>query len=141
MMHWFMTYFILIIIISSVLQFVFMQYTDVNKRKIGIAYDVFYSLLIIYCTVIIGFGLLYFTYSLYDIILYESLEEAQVSWLYTLWQSIYFSGMTMLTIGYGDIVPSGIGRLFVLIQALIGYILPTTFILKVMHLNFEEKKK
>jgi len=141
MMHWFMTYFILIIIIISVMQFIFMQYTDVNKRKIGIAYDVFYSLLTIYCTVIIGFGLLYFTYSLYDIILYESLEEAQVSWLYTLWQCIYFSGMTMLTIGYGDIVPSGIGRLFVLIQALIGYILPTTFILKVMHLNFEEKQK
>ena len=140
MMRWFITYLILIIIISSVLQFVFMQHSDVRERKIGIAYEVFYSLLVIYGTVIIGFGMLYFTYSFYDLILYDSYDEVDIPWLEALWQSIYFSGVTMLTIGYGDIAPIGVARLFVLIQALIGYILPTTFVLKVMHLNFEEKK-
>ncbi|GAB3042461.1 hypothetical protein GCM10027286_00800 [Virgibacillus ainsalahensis] len=46
--------------------------------------------------------------------------------------SMYFSGVTLLTIGYGDITPIGIGRLIALIQALIGYILPTAFVLRLV---------
>lgn len=94
--------------------------------------DVFYSLLIIYSIVIIGFGLIYFIFSFQGIILIEGGEYRDVSVLGSLVHSFYFSGVTLLTIGYGDIVPIGIGRLIVIIQALIGYVLPTAFILRIV---------
>src|SRR5699024_9591715 len=46
--------------------------------------------------------------------------------------SIYFSGVTLLTIGYGDITRIGIGRFLAIVEALIGYILPTAFVLKLV---------
>ena len=52
--------------------------------------------------------------------------------------SFYFSGVTILTIGYGDIVPIGIGRLVALIQALIGYVLPTAFVLRLVIVTQEK---
>jgi len=111
-----------------------------TKRKIGIAYEVFYALVIIYATVIIGFALLYYVFSHKEVILVESYQQDLHSSLAIWWRSLYFSGVTMLTIGYGDIIPLGIGRFFALLQALIGFVLPTAFVLKVVHLNFEEKK-
>lgn len=47
----------------------------------------------------------------------------------TLLQSLYFSSVTMLTIGYGDISPSSdIARIFVIIVGFIGFILFGIFI-------------
>jgi len=34
--------------------------------------------------------------------------------------ALYFSAITQLTIGYGDVVPSGIGRLVAVIQGMFG---------------------
>lgn len=131
--------FILILIGSSVWQFIFSQQAQ-SKRKLGLAYEVFYTLMIIYTTVIIGFGLLYFAFSFHDLILIENEQQEAISIFELWWKSLYFSGVTMLTIGYGDISPLGIGRAFALLQALIGFILPTAFVLKVVHLNYEAKK-
>lgn len=41
---------------------------------------------------------------------------------------IYFSLVTMLTVGYGDITPIGIGKMIASLQALIGYLLPAAFL-------------
>ncbi|WLR42693.1 potassium channel family protein [Bacillus carboniphilus] len=41
--------------------------------------------------------------------------------------AIYFSAVTLFSVGYGDITPVGIGRLLAVVQALIGYLLPTIF--------------
>jgi len=137
---WILAYLILIIVFSSVLHFIFTKQWK-STRVLGIAYEVFYTLMVIYGTVIIGFGLLYFLFSFHDVVLMENDQAFSGSTLATWWQSLYFSGVTMLTIGYGDIAPLGIGRLFALIQALIGFILPTAFVLKVVHLNYEEKEQ
>lgn len=135
-----MTYLILMIVICSVIQFVFTKHRW-SKNNISIAYDVFYALVMIYVTVIVGFALLYYIFSFYDVILYESYYKEHETSLSVWWQSLYFSGVTMLTIGYGDIIPLGVGRFFALLQALIGFVLPTAFVLKVVQLNYEEKRE
>lgn len=139
-MIWIFTYLILLIIMISVLQFVFSRDYRTNQ-KVWIAYDIFYALLIIYITVIIGFSFLYYILSFYDVVLYEVNIEKNKSLFDVWWRSFYFSGVTMLTIGYGDVIPLGIGRLFALLQALIGFVLPTTFVLKVVHLNIRNEER
>ena len=41
---------------------------------------------------------------------------------------IYFSAVTLFSVGYGDIAPIGIGRLIAMIEALIGYTIPAAFV-------------
>lgn len=94
--------------------------------------EMFSSLLITYTIVIIGFGLIYFILSFEGIYLVEGGELRQVNPVGSMIHSFYFSGVTMLTIGYGDITPVGIGRLIALIEALIGYVLPTAFVIQIV---------
>lgn len=94
--------------------------------------ELFYTLLVIYSIVIIGFGLIYFILSFQGMILVEHGELQQVSVVGSLIHSLYFSGVTLLTIGYGDIIPIGIGRGIALIEALLGYVLPTAFVLRLV---------
>jgi len=94
--------------------------------------ELFYTLLIIYIIVLIGFGLIYFIVSFHQVILMEYGEMRKAGILESMIHSIYFSGVTLLTIGYGDIAPVGIGRLIALVQALIGYVLPTAFVLRIV---------
>src|SRR5699024_9146621 len=123
-----------------VVQFIFSREYRTDK-KIGIAYDIFYTLLIIYIIVIIGFSFLYYMLSFYDVVLYEENATNEQSLLAIWCRSFYFSGVTMLTIFYGDDIPFVFGRVFSLLQALIGFILPTAFVLKVVHLNLDEMNK
>ncbi|WP_461176468.1 potassium channel family protein [Virgibacillus ainsalahensis] len=120
------------IVISSLYEFIRGRNFHIEMRESRFSFELFYVLLIIYCIVIIGFGLIYFILSFHGIILVENGELRQVSALGTAIHSMYFSGVTLLTIGYGDITPIGIGRLIALIQALIGYILPTAFVLRLV---------
>lgn len=103
-----------------------------NNLERSFSMEMFYTLLVVYSIVIVGFALIYFILSFQRILLVEGGELRQVSVIGTLIHSTYFSGVTMLTIGYGDITPIGYGRLIALIQALIGYILPTAFVLRLV---------
>ncbi|MGE8207578.1 potassium channel family protein [Heyndrickxia sp. NPDC080065] len=44
--------------------------------------------------------------------------------------SMYLSAITLFSVGYGDIVPIGIGRILVVVEALIGYTIPAAFVVK-----------
>lgn len=92
----------------------------------------FYSLVLVYFTVMIGFGLLYFVLSSqgWSILQDELLRRDSV--LDRMAHSIYFSGVTLMTVGYGDITPIGIGRVIALSEALIGYILPAAFFVQLI---------
>jgi len=119
---------------------------EVNQRvkagpKTSISLEVFYTLIIIYCIVIIGFGLIYFLLSFYDVMLIDNVANDNITIKNLLFRCFYFSGVTLLTIGYGDITPIGIGRFVAIIQALIGYLLPTAFVLKLVHMNFQKKER
>lgn len=122
---------VFMLICLSLCQYLFTrQQTSRNSPSL----EVFFSLCFVYCTVIIGFAIIYFLCAKETTIL-DNLTYNDLSVLEQLYECIYFSGVTMLTIGYGDISPVGIGRSIALIQALIGYILPTAFVLKLMQMR------
>lgn len=120
------------IVINSIIDFIRGGKFRMDLRDSRFSLELFYSLVIIFVIVIVGFGLIYFILSFQGIILVEHGELRQVSILGSIIHSLYFSGVTMLTIGYGDITPIGIGRLIAVVQALIGYILPTAFVLRIV---------
>ncbi|GAA0442708.1 potassium channel family protein [Virgibacillus sp. AGTR] len=123
---------VITILIRSLIDFIRGGKVQKRLRESGFSLELFYALLIIYCIVIVGFAVIYFLLSMEGIILVENGELRQVNALGSMIHSLYFSGVTILTIGYGDITPIGIGRFIALIEALVGYILPTAFVLRLV---------
>ncbi|VVM34448.1 hypothetical protein [Terribacillus sp. AE2B 122] len=90
----------------------------------------------------LAFGLIYFILSIEGIVLAEGGDLIDSSLAGSLMHAIYFSGVTLLTVGYGDILPVGVGRFLALIEALIGYLLPSGLVLKVwQHTVVRQKMK
>ncbi|HLR15784.1 MAG TPA: ion channel, partial [Bacillota bacterium] len=83
---------------------------EARLKESSFSMELFYALIILYSTIIIGFGVIYFALSFHTTILIEDGAVEEVSSMGKLIHSMYFSGVTLLTIGYGDIVPIGIGR-------------------------------
>ena len=131
---WGMIGLICIIMIKSLLDFVNGKniYFKMKLKESHFSKELFYAFLIIYSIVITGFALIYFILSFQGIVLVEHGELQQVNLVGSLIHSFYFSGVTLLTIGYGDIIPVGIGRLIALVEALLGYVLPTAFVLRLV---------
>lgn len=125
---------ICLIMMISIVQFLRggMFRMGVELKESRFSTELFYTLLIVYLIVMIGFGLIYFILSFQQIVLVEYGVPRKVGVSGSLIHSFYFSGVTLLTIGYGDIAPIGIGRVVAVIEALIGYILPTAFVLRLV---------
>ncbi|MFG6117514.1 potassium channel family protein [Halobacillus sp. MO56] len=94
---------------------------------------VFTGLLILYAIVMSGFGLIYFILSMNGIPLLAGGGLQQEALLDRIGQAIYFSGVTLLTVGYGDIIPIGWGRPIALFEALIGYTIPAAMFVRVVY--------
>jgi potassium channel LctB len=52
---------------------------------------------------------------------------------------LYFSGVTILSVGYGDLIPGGAVRFFALLEAAIGVLLPTAYFMKAMGSSGKEE--
>lgn len=144
-MIWLLTILIFGIMIMSIFEFVCGDVKRNNRRHIlkdsRFSHELFYTLFMIYIIVLLGFGCIYFLLSLEYVVLLEHNEIHDGSFVQTLLRSIYFSGVTLLTIGYGDISPVGIGRVIAIFQALISYILPTAFVLRIVQGNRSVQKQ
>lgn len=101
----------------------------------------FVVLVIVYIILIIGFSFLYLGLDLagYPSVKFEEMAIANGTIQY-LSNLIYFSTMTILTIGYGDIVPLGLARFLASIQALIGFLLPAAFLITGLN-KFNDNEK
>ncbi|SRR5690606_4392396 len=137
---WTLLIIIFYIIFTSIISFIREKF-PFEMRDARFSWELFVTLVIVYIIVILGFGLIYFILSFQGIVLIEGGEIREVSMLGSLIHSIYFSGVTMLTIGYGDIVPIGIGRIFAVVEALIGYVLPAAFIMKLFQTRERYRNK
>lgn len=134
---WLVLLVVCFLIVISIVQFLIggklREAAEMKESKFSA--EIFFTLLIVYLIVMIGFGLIYFIFSMQSIVLVEYGEPRKISVVGSLVHSFYFSSVTLLTIGYGDIVPIGIGRLIAVIEALIGYILPTAFVLRIVQIR------
>ncbi|MGN1400070.1 MAG: ion channel [Bacillus sp. (in: firmicutes)] len=102
---------------------------EAGTHKVSVSH--FLWLVCLYGTICIGFALLYVLFEVRDIhvILDEGLRLSG-SFFSRLETSFYFSAMTMFSVGYGELVPVGVGRLIATIQAFIGYTLPAAFFVR-----------
>ncbi|MRX72490.1 two pore domain potassium channel family protein [Bacillus lacus] len=66
------------------------------------------------------------------------LEETNLSLPALLLRSLYFSLITIFAVGFGDITPFGLSRLFASIQAFIGFLMPIAI---VIHLFPNEERR
>jgi potassium channel LctB len=84
----------------------------------------------IYLTVILGFGLIYLLFELKGISLLVEVNEGNN---YNLFEtSFYFSAMTLFSVGNGDVIPHGLGRMVAVVEALIGYTMPAAFVARAL---------
>ncbi|MGP4060911.1 potassium channel family protein [Halobacillus litoralis] len=96
------------------------------------SFQLFLSIMLLYTIVMIGFGIIYAGLMRQGIIVYRmeanlprALGIAEIA------RSIYFSGVTLFTVGYGDMIPVGVGKWLSIIEAMIGYTLPAALVAKV----------
>ncbi|WP_078552177.1 potassium channel family protein [Bacillus alkalicellulosilyticus] len=89
----------------------------------------FVVLILVYLTMILAFGCLYMALEMLGwSVLTEDKRKVGGSVLHLIEDTLYFSAVTLLSVGYGDITPLGIGRPIAMMQALIGYVLPAAFV-------------
>lgn len=118
---------IVILLVGSLYNFVFGR---ISKRGI-FSYEIFYTLLVVYIMVLISFAGIYFILSFQGVVLLDNGALKEQSVVGRIVHSLYFSGVTLMTVGYGDITPVGWGRVIALVESLIGHILPPAFVLKI----------
>jgi len=97
----------------------------------------FYKLFFVLLSITFGFALLYYLLSFNEDLLTLS-DPTGDPVEKTFSNALYFSGVTILSIGYGDIVPVGSARFFALLQASLGILVPAAYFMKAMS-SSEEK--
>jgi len=95
-----------------------------------LSWENFIYLFFIFLTILIGFGLIYFILQENGLTVYIDHSETPKSFMTSLLTSFYFSGVTLFSIGYGDVSPIGIGRLLAILEGIIGYIIPASFVVR-----------
>ncbi|MGM9988740.1 MAG: ion channel [Bacillaceae bacterium] len=86
-------------------------------------------LCLIYVTIMVAFGLWYVILELNNMpVLIGGQLKDQSSFFSILENCMYFSAVTLFSVGYGDVIPVGIGKWLVIVEALIGYTMPAAFI-------------
>lgn len=117
---------IIIISIANSIRLLFSSH-EVSEKKVSMLNFLYFAA--IYATVMIGFGLIYIILEMQG---YPVLDDGQngmeSDFISRLQTSLYFSAVTLFSVGYGEIAPVGIGRFIAVSEALIGYTIPAAFV-------------
>jgi potassium channel LctB len=98
-------------------------------QKNFLSFDTIIMITYLYLSLLIGFGMLYLVCIQSNVhVLMEAGMPITGDYFDKLFTSLYFSAVTLFSVGYGDIVPIGMGRFLAVTEALIGYILPAVFL-------------
>ncbi|MCH6267014.1 MULTISPECIES: ion channel [Neobacillus] len=125
-----MIYFLLPIVIFCIFMSIRTLFIPNTIKGKLVSFDNFFYLGTCYLTVIFGFGLIYLIFELAGMKVLAEINNAEHRNIFE--TSFYFSAMMLFSVGNGDVIPQGIGRLVAVIEALIGYTLPAAFVAKVM---------
>ncbi|HWJ76771.1 MAG TPA: ion channel [Niallia sp.] len=123
-------YFLLALIIYFIVMSLRTLFVPYRVKEKWVSFENFMYLIFVYITIMIGFGLIYTLFQMNGIPVYNDGHYPALNYdfLHTLHTSIYFSGVTMFSVGFGDIMPIGYGRMIAIIEALIGYTIPAAFV-------------
>lgn len=108
------------------------------KEKEGnISFIDIMGLFFLYINVSIFFALLYLLLEIFNLGFivdhYTTIHDEAHS-LESILRTLYFSSITLMSVGYGDVTPFGWSRVLSIFEALIGFILPATFVMKYLKL-------
>ncbi|MGP4078099.1 ion channel [Halobacillus sp. K22] len=96
------------------------------------SFQLFISILLLYTIVMIGFAIIYVSLIEHGVMVYQEAGQFEpLHWKEEIARSMYFSGATLFTVGYGEMVPVGVGRWIAILEAMIGYSLPAALVAKV----------
>ncbi|MCM3217942.1 ion channel [Niallia taxi] len=124
-------YFLLAMIIFFIMMSLRTLFVPYRLKEKWVSFENFLYLFFVYITIMIGFGLIYTLLQLNGVQVYNESQQIFASSLHFLDElqtGIYFSGITLFSVGFGDLTPIGLGRLIVVIEALIGYTIPAAFV-------------
>lgn len=102
-----------------------------NRMRGGsiLSLENFLYLGMVYFTVLVGFGMVYLLFGLYaEPVLQETGGAGDGSFFKKAGTAVYFSAMTLFSVGHGDVVPLGAGRFVAILEALVGYTIPAAFV-------------
>ncbi|MCM3667028.1 ion channel [Mesobacillus subterraneus] len=134
-MHFYLSITLIVLAITMSLKTLFVPQKIKGKQ---VSLENFITLALIYATVMAGFGLLYYlldlkgTWVLSDVSMRPSTSSYE-----RMSTSMYFSAITLFSVGYGDIAPVGVGRVIAVIEALVGYTIPAAFVTRAV---FDQKR-
>ncbi|PYZ97781.1 metal transporter [Alteribacter lacisalsi] len=104
-------------------------FSNRSYRHTWISSALFFKLTLILISLTFSFAAIYYLMSLEQVVLRindptgEPVEG-------TFMEYLYYSGVTLLSIGYGDMVPVGPARFISVVQAGLGVLLPAAYFLK-----------
>lgn len=105
-------------------------------KRYGLLYNVM-ALFILCVNIIMLFTVIYVILDVTNlglIVDHHAPERHMPVWLDHGSRIIYFSAITLLSVGYGDITPFGWSRAIAIIEATIGYILPAVITVQYLRL-------
>ncbi|MEI5908526.1 ion channel [Bacillus spongiae] len=124
-------YVIAIIVIMLMFGSLRTLFTPTETRRHHISLHYFLFLCIVYIIFMTGFALLYLIFEMKGInVLLENGQHLEGDYQHHFFTTLYFSGVTLFSLGYGDISPIGIGRGIALIESLLGFTVPAAFVVK-----------
>ncbi|UOQ49232.1 ion channel [Gracilibacillus caseinilyticus] len=129
---------ILAAIIFIIIQLVYF-FTNKTYKDSYFSGVLFKKLFFVLTAITFGFAVLYYALSFQETVVVQSLSSNKPIDP-TLGNLLYFSGVTMLSVGYGDMLPVNSARFFALIQAGIGVLLPTAYFLKAIQQSNSNKE-
>ncbi|MFC7785044.1 MULTISPECIES: potassium channel family protein [unclassified Rossellomorea] len=100
----------------------------------------FYKLFFVLFSIMIAFAVLYYVLSFENPMLRVSSPSGKPV-EHTFLNYLYYSGVTILSVGYGDYIPTGHIRFFALLEAAIGLLLPTAYFMKVLESKGKENRE
>lgn len=95
------------------------------------------ALLMLCTNIIVFFTFIYLfleAVNIGKIVEHQGAPQLGIYWIDQLTRTLYFSAITLFSVGYGDITPVGWSRLVAIIEATVGYILPA--VITVQYLSF-----
>lgn len=104
-------------------------FTNQQHKESYIHTSLFTKLFLIMTVVTFGFAVIYYLLS-FNMDALRLNDETGRRAGDDFWDYLYFSGVTMLSIGYGDMVPMGSARFFAVVQAALGLLLPSAYFVK-----------